>query len=203
MPRFNELEKVNIRKNLIQKGTELFILYGLKKTTIDNIATACGISKGSFYAFYETKEDLYLEIWLKEEAKFNEFLTEIMQSYDDAKEMLIEVCRGTFRYFEMNPFHRNMYEKKEMEQLVRKLAPEKLSMLINQDNSTFVPLIKKLQEEKKIIPIDPETVMGIHRCLSMLPLIRQEVGAAVFPAAIEHMIQFIAEGLTKSENGRT
>lgn len=198
MPRFTETERVNIRNSLIQRGKELFISYGLQKTTIDNITSACGISKGSFYAFFDSKEDLYLDIWLVEEARLNEFLSDIMLSYDHPKKMLIEVCRGTYQYLEMNPFHRYMYERKEMEQLVRKLPPERFSALSNQDNHTFVPIIKKLQEDGKIIPIAPEVIMGIHRCLSMLPLIKDEVGEEVFPEALEKIVGFIAEGLTRT-----
>lgn len=74
-----------------------------------------------------------------------------------------------------------MYNLNEMEQLVRKLPPERFSQISNQDNLTFIHLIEKLQKEGKIIPIDPEIVMGIHRCLSLLPLLQQEVGLTCFP----------------------
>ncbi|MDQ0243012.1 AcrR family transcriptional regulator [Bacillus fengqiuensis] len=196
MPRFSENEKDRIKECLLEKGKELFLLYGLKKTSIDSIISACGIAKGTFYTFFDSKEDLFLEIWMDEEAKYNQFLTEIMLSATNPKDMLIQVCKGTFEYLEMNPFHRNLYERNEIDYLIRKLPPGRYETLLEQDHSTFIPLLEQLQKEGQIISIEPEIIMGIHRCLTYLPLLKQEVGADIFPKVVETMIMFIAEGLT-------
>ncbi|RPJ03614.1 MAG: TetR/AcrR family transcriptional regulator, partial [Spirochaetaceae bacterium] len=60
MPKgFTEREKELIRKKLYTEGTRLFGQYGVQKTTVDEIAKAAGISKGSFYGFYDSKEELF------------------------------------------------------------------------------------------------------------------------------------------------
>lgn len=199
MPRFTENEKDIIRQTLMEKGKDLFLLFGLRKTSIDSIIAASGIAKGTFYTFFRSKEELYLEIWLEEEAKYNQYLTEIMLSAQTPKDMIIQVCKGTFEYLQSNPFHRNLYERDETEYLIRKLPPGQYQSLIEQDNSTFIPLLEKLQQSGEIIEIEPEIIMGIHRCLSYLPLLKQEVGAEIFPKVVETMIMFIAEGLTNQD----
>jgi AcrR family transcriptional regulator len=196
MPKFTENEKDNIRQSLMEKGKELFLLYGLRKTSIDRIIQACGIAKGTFYTFFQSKEELFLEIWLEEEARYNQYLVEIMTSAKTPKDMIFQVCKGTFEYLQLNPFHRNLYERSETDYLIRKLPPGQYENLINQDNSTFIPLLEDLQNKGEIIPIDPEIIMGIHRCLSYLPLLKQEVGPGIFPEVVDTMIMFIAEGLT-------
>lgn len=196
MPRFSENEKEIIRVTLMEKGKELFLQFGLRRTSIDSIISASGIAKGSFYTFFRSKEELFLEIWLEEESKYNQFLTEIMTSAKTPKDMIVQVCKGTFEYLESNPFHRNLYERNETEYLIRKLPPGKYTSLIEQDNSTFIPLLEKLQQDGEIIPIEPEIIMGIHRCLSYLPLLKEEIGPEVFPQVLDTMIMFIAEGLT-------
>ena len=55
MPRFTEKEKAFISDKLLAEGEKLFSLHGLKKVTVDDLAVAANISKGSFYAFYPSK----------------------------------------------------------------------------------------------------------------------------------------------------
>ena len=54
MPKgFTEHEKELIGQRLLEQGYRLFSAYGLKKTNIEEIARAAGISKGAYYNFYE------------------------------------------------------------------------------------------------------------------------------------------------------
>ena len=62
MPRFTEQEKEIISNKLLIEGEKLFALHGLKKVTVDDLVASVNISKGSFYAFYPSKEHLYVEI---------------------------------------------------------------------------------------------------------------------------------------------
>ena len=62
LPRFTEQEKEIINRKLLIEGEKLFAAHGLKKVTVDDLVAAVNISKGSFYAFYPSKEHLYVEI---------------------------------------------------------------------------------------------------------------------------------------------
>ncbi|HCL01562.1 MAG TPA: TetR/AcrR family transcriptional regulator, partial [Lachnoclostridium phytofermentans] len=62
MPRFSETEKENIRQKLLAEGERLFVIYGLKKVTIDNLIETANIAKATYYKFYESKESLYMDI---------------------------------------------------------------------------------------------------------------------------------------------
>lgn len=62
MPRFSESEKEQIRQKLLTEGERLFVMYGIKKVTIDDLIKAVNIAKASFYTFYESKEYLYMDI---------------------------------------------------------------------------------------------------------------------------------------------
>ena len=59
---FTERERDIIRNDLIETGRELFGTYGLKKTSIEDLTTGVGIAQGSFYTFFKSKEELYLEV---------------------------------------------------------------------------------------------------------------------------------------------
>lgn len=52
---FTEDEKEKIMCQLIKIGYEIFEHATLKKTSVSDIATRCGIAKGSFYNFFPSK----------------------------------------------------------------------------------------------------------------------------------------------------
>jgi len=62
MSKFSEQERKTITERLLDSAEELFCEYGLKKVTIEEIAKASVIAKGSFYNFFPSKEELYFII---------------------------------------------------------------------------------------------------------------------------------------------
>jgi AcrR family transcriptional regulator len=65
MPRaLTEKEKCIQCDILLEKGKEIVFRYGIKKTSIDEIAKAAGMAKGTFYHHFESKEDyIYKLLW--------------------------------------------------------------------------------------------------------------------------------------------
>jgi len=54
------LDKDQIAKNeIICEAQKLFQQFGLKKTTMDEIATACGRAKSTLYYYFKSKEDVF------------------------------------------------------------------------------------------------------------------------------------------------
>lgn len=52
------------------------IEYGLKRMTISKLAERCGIAKGTFYHFFDSKEEFVFTLFAEEEGRnFQEFLT--------------------------------------------------------------------------------------------------------------------------------
>jgi len=57
MPKhFQKKEKKIIYDRLIEEGKKSWGRYGIKRTNIEEICKAVGISKGSFYTFFDSKE---------------------------------------------------------------------------------------------------------------------------------------------------
>jgi TetR/AcrR family transcriptional repressor of nem operon len=50
------------RENILEKGAELFARKGYAATGLNEILEACEVSKGSFYNFFENKEQFAVEI---------------------------------------------------------------------------------------------------------------------------------------------
>lgn len=80
MPKFTEQEKNLIQQRLFEEGEKLFISHGLKKVTLNDLTKAVSISHGAFYAFFDSKEQLFFEINLKKQEeiflKLNQLITQ-------------------------------------------------------------------------------------------------------------------------------
>lgn len=58
---FTEDETKRIRKELILAGIRLSKELGIQRMSVEKITAAVGIAKGSFYLFFDSKEDFILE----------------------------------------------------------------------------------------------------------------------------------------------
>lgn len=66
---FTSEQMSDIRRRLYESAQRHALHTGLKKTSLDMLTSDAGISKSSFYKFYESKELLFLEVsmdWEKE-----------------------------------------------------------------------------------------------------------------------------------------
>lgn len=59
---FTEEESQRIKQELILAGIRLSKELGLQKMSVEKLTAAVGIAKGSFYIFFDSKEDFILEI---------------------------------------------------------------------------------------------------------------------------------------------
>jgi len=84
--KFTTKEKEVIRNGLIKTAKEHFSIYGLQKTRIKDLTTEVGIAQGSFYNFYDSKEELYFEILELEESDSEKYLEEIISQTNSAKD---------------------------------------------------------------------------------------------------------------------
>lgn len=84
MPRFTDIERETISKALLEEGQRLFDIHGLKKVTVDDLTEAVNISKGSFYAFYQSKEHLFAVINFKLQEQLH---AEMKQYLDENKSL--------------------------------------------------------------------------------------------------------------------
>ncbi len=55
-------QKENRQKQILFKALELFVIKGYMETKITDIASSLNISVGLLFHYYESKEQLYLEL---------------------------------------------------------------------------------------------------------------------------------------------
>ena len=82
------------RKKIIDKAWELFAKNGYEETKVEDITKDLGISKGSFYTYFATKEELLYEVLEKikkeiienlENINVNQIPEKVLEDYVKAK----------------------------------------------------------------------------------------------------------------------
>ena len=58
--RITQQQKQTVRTQLVHEGLRLFREQGFAATTVDQVAAAAGVAKGTFYNYFPAKEDLAL-----------------------------------------------------------------------------------------------------------------------------------------------
>jgi len=194
--KFSKKEQQIIKQNLIQKGTELFSLYGFKKTNIKDITDAAGISKGSFYSFYNSKEELLMEIFEEQEKFRNKIIEDIIAAEMDAEEAIKELFQKSLKNIEQNRLFQRIYEENLIEKMIRKLPEDRILENREKDLEDTIKFIKHLRESSNLIDCQPKILVGLFRALFFTTLYKDEIGRDIYDQVQDLLIEVIARGLT-------
>lgn len=126
MPKsFTEAEKAYIRERLLREAEACLGVYGIRRTTVDEIVRRAGIPKGTFYLFYESKEALIFDVVLKlnteVQAKLFAQIAGMMRKPD--AEQLTEIVFGLYQSLD-GSFLLKLVENGELEFLMQNAPPE-------------------------------------------------------------------------------
>ncbi|MGO0060423.1 TetR/AcrR family transcriptional regulator [Brevibacillus fluminis] len=197
MPKFTEQEKERVRESLLVKGKELFIQYGLAKTSIDDIILACGIGKGTFYKFFASKEELYYAILKNEEEVRKLLIGKLLGESLSPKELLTSFFIASFRYADENPFFQRVFQDGEHERLVRKLPKHLAEELAYEDTAKGIEAVQALMHKGILPKQDPAVVVGIMKAVMLLRFHKDKIGEPLFDQVIEKIIDYVTDGMIK------
>jgi AcrR family transcriptional regulator len=185
---FSDNEKELIRKKLNEVAQECLWKYGVRKTTVDQIVQMAGISKGSFYNFYTSKEILFFTV-LEEYQKsiIDELTSKLQEEYigiDKFAELIYELYQNVRQSFIMN-----IIQNQEFEYLMRKLPKE---LIINHHSLDDI-LTKKIFSYIKIKDnINIDVVTASLRAIFMSMIYIEEIGEKDFDEVLKLLIRGLA-----------
>lgn len=175
-----------------------FLERGLKGTAIDHLVVAAGIGKGSFYQFFRSKEELFLELFSEEiPAMMSRLHQASFGSTPDTREALVRLMRAMIRELETNQLARVVLN--DQVQLERFLSTEEFKILrrrIAVANAPIIECIKQAQERGEIVDIDPRQVAEILGMVKHLPVHRDRTPQSLYRKMCDAYPEVVADGLT-------
>ena len=193
---FTAEEKEVIRKKLHKVAKECLQRYGVKKTTVDQMAVMVDISKGSFYNFYPSKEMLFFTVLEEYQIDVMNRLTEQlgMETKIDTNR-LVQLLYDFYQDFRYS-FMYTIFKNHEMELLVRKLPKEAITNHHLIDDRMVKKIVSRINIRENV---SVEIVSALFRTIAMTILHIEEIGEEQFDIALKFVIQGVVEQITKED----
>jgi AcrR family transcriptional regulator len=91
-----------MKERIIQTAHQLFLRYGIKRITIDDIAKQLGMSKKTFYIYFTSKDDLIASVAEKDLTQTQEALDQLIHRHQEPLAHLLAlihfISNQLFRY---------------------------------------------------------------------------------------------------------
>lgn len=193
---FTSEEKEVIRKKLHKVAKECLQRYGVKKTTVDQMAAMVDISKGSFYNFYSSKEMLFFKVLEEYQIDVMNRLTEQlgMETKIDTNR-LVQLLYDFYQDFRYS-FMYTIFKNHEMELLIRKLPKEAITNHHLIDDRMVKKIVSRINIRENV---SVEIVSALFRTIAMTILHIEEIGEEQFDTTLKLVIQGIVEQITKED----
>lgn len=136
-------------KYLVQTAKELFFRYGIKRVSIEEICQQSGVSKMTFYRYFQNKSDLAIYI-------LDEIYTEAREKLEDIMAMDISFEEKIQKAFMMKMEYMDKFSNEFIKELVSN-AESELGRYIEGENIKSINQMKEiLQDAQRTGDIRPD-----------------------------------------------
>jgi AcrR family transcriptional regulator len=187
-PRFEKLDAAK-REELLEAARAEFAVYGFEASSYNRIIANSGVSKGSFYYYFNGKEDLYLTVFADAAKRFSEAIGDAEEA-TTVEEYWAECARLYRRLFEFglnNPLLVGVL-KSVVDLRPGQMARDLVRQLMVKDVEWYKGIIRRGQDLGAVrtdIPLDlligflfslleAKGRWGLHRWLNYGPVDVQE-----------------------------
>jgi AcrR family transcriptional regulator len=193
MPKaFSEQEKETLRGQFRAKGQRLFEKHGLRKTSVDELAEAVGVSKGAFYLFYESKEELFLEILEQIEKQIQTSILEFAtKPKSNARQNLKALLKNFLVTWDDYPLLKD-FNKSDFDYLVRKIPAERAMKHVSNDMEFTNELIKRIKREGIAVRTSPRQINSLIKSLFFIGLHRDDLGEEAYEESMDVLTDLVS-----------
>jgi len=198
MPKgFSEREKTLIRAQLLAKGRELFATQGIKKANVEDLTKAANISKGAFYLFFKSKEELFFELLGQFEDEYHaDLIAAAARPGTSPRQQVKDVLTQAFTIWRTHPLFTH-FNQEEYEYLMRKLPEGFAQVNIDKDAIFVEQLLGQWRKQGVVIDCDPMLFLGLTRALFYMSLHERDLGSGIYPDVIGFFIDVIAQRIVR------
>jgi AcrR family transcriptional regulator len=197
MPRaFSETEREAVRQRLKTAARASLAERGFRRTSVAELAREGGISKGAFYGFFDSKEELVFEVLEEAEA---EVRTELERRMVEAepRERVRRFVAFLFEILERHPVLRLLSDPDETAVLFRSMPPEELAARMSDDDRYFGDMFRRWREEGWLADVSPGVLAGLPRLALAVAQQRELIGDERYRPLTELVAEALADRLTR------
>jgi AcrR family transcriptional regulator len=189
------------KANIFNSGRELFYYKGFKRTKVSEIAKMAGIGTGTFYNYYVSKEELFLEVYIKESEDIKKCIVKSIDQNDDPVTMVTKFLTQNIDAMNSNPILKEWYNR-DLFNILKQYFFERgfMERIDEFMHSSKIELNKKLKSEGKIRNnLSDELIIAIFTSILFIDIHKSEIGIQHFPQILNYIMEFIMKGLADSQ----
>jgi AcrR family transcriptional regulator len=175
---------------------KLFSEKGFKDTNISEITKKAGMAVGTFYNYYPSKEKLFMDIFLEENAKLKQSCFQSLDLNQSPLMVVGQMLKLNIEGTKSNPILREWYNKSVFEKLEQIYREENGIDAVDFLYDSFLELVTLWQTQGKMRKdIDSTMIMMIFAAIINVDTHKEEIGLEYFPKLLEHMTELIMQSL--------
>jgi len=152
-------KKELVKEKIGRSAMQCFAKFGLDKTTLDDIAQAVGLNKASLYYYYKNKEDIFIEVALKEGEDFINSLQETTLLKEGVENRTAFYLESRFNYYK-NVLNMNRVSVDTLNKILPRFF-ELYNALMKREKIFLTQLLEKAAKEENLMMTDPENTASV------------------------------------------
>lgn len=184
------------KAEIFKAGRELFLLKGFKDVNVSDITREAGVGVGTFYNYYQSKEELFFDIYFKENEAIKKSVVGSLDINDHPLALAEKFLSLSMNAMSKNRILQEWYNKDifgDLEQRYHDRYGRYGCFLFD----FYTDLLNKWRSENKIRnDIDDELILALTNAIIYLDTHKKEIGIQHFPKVIHLLVEFILKGLT-------
>lgn len=191
---------MRIEKNVIlQVAHDIFFKKGYKKTNISEIATKAKIAAGTFYNYFDSKESLFLEVYVQENERVRNDLISNLNLNDLSVDQLLEKI---FEYTINKVTHNKILAEWNNHQISSVLHQYYASDVGKQNNTFHVFLTKTLRNILKEKKFDDDNIDELMRVYDLIYYLDMNITSSDFEdyeKTLKLLVKYFCKGVLTTQ----
>lgn len=185
------------KAELFRCAKELFSTKGFKDTNIADITKMAGVSVGTFYNYYASKDKLFMDIFLEENVELKKRMVASANPNEDPIEMIKHMIALNVAGIKANPILCQWYNRDVFSRIERLYREENGQDAVDFLYGDAEQMVQQWQAEGRMRrDLSSKMIMAIFASIINIDTHKDEIGLDYFPQVMEYMTEFVMKGLT-------
>ncbi|MQS45445.1 TetR/AcrR family transcriptional regulator [Companilactobacillus mishanensis] len=184
------------KQRLFDAAHVLFLERGFKKTSIADIAALADVAVGSFYLYFQSKEDIFVDVYNFENENIKRQIMEKVNLDDDPIKLIREVIDQIFKLSSNNAILQEWFNNQKLNQIIA----EQNSSAVEDSliYSTLMKLIDRWIEEDLIKDgMSKERMVSLFDALTVIDFHQSEIQTKDYYQLLNDLIEGILSVILK------
>jgi AcrR family transcriptional regulator len=185
------------KQQLYDAAKAIFSEKGFKETNVSAITKAAHMAVGTFYLYYSSKEQLFMEIFRDENTALKQSCLDALDLKQPPLAIIRQMLWLNHEGIQKSPILREWYQSEEFRRIEATYREEHAIDSLGFLYDTFLELIGRWQAEGKMrADIPSRKIMLMFAALINIDTHKDELGVEHFPELLDLMTELLVNSLT-------